>query len=98
MSIRRNIGILVALVATLQATTIVVAQPSDGHDHHGGYYGNPYYGAQPYYAPYYNNYGYRGYAPRVGYGHPVALGIGIGVAAGALLGGLLARPHGHLYE
>jgi hypothetical protein len=60
--------------------------------------------AQYYVNPYYNHYGYRGYAPCAAYGyHPwhhdhvvrnVALGAGLGAVVGGAVG-LLATRHGH---
>lgn len=85
MSKRTNTGIFIALMTSMLAIAPAFAQ----------YYVNPYNAY-----PNYNNYGYRGYAP-YGYGHyhtvrNVAIGAGIGAAAGALVG-LLASPHGHRY-
>src|ERR1700677_1731948 len=60
-----------------------------GHGyHHGVGYGYP-----AYYAPAYNDYGYRGYPPYPQYG--TGVGVGVAAAAGALIGGLLAAKHGH---
>jgi len=66
-----------------------------GGHYHGGY-GGGYglgYGYPGYYAPAYNDYGYREYAPYPSYGTQ----IGVAAAAG-FVGGLLAGHHDHRYD
>jgi hypothetical protein len=88
MNNRTNIGILVALIMGLQVMALVIAQPSYGYWAYGHRYGYP-----AYYAPAYNNYGYRGYAPYPRYGY------GSGINVGPVhIGGLLGPPRGHWYR
>lgn len=98
---RTLVGILVALSASTPAMAPALADRDDmyyGNTYYTTpYYGSPYYGNPQYYVPTYNDYDYRGYAPHVRYGYSGG-GSGLGAAAGILIDGLLASPHGHRYD
>ena len=110
MSNRTNVGIGVALMTAMVLVIGQPSYAGRGHGGgghgggghgsyhgaHGGYHGGGGgYGYPAYYAPAYNDYGYRGYAPYPEYS-PVAEGVG--AAVGSLVGGLLAPRYGHRYD